>query len=126
MTYSGNDQAAFLEGYREAMLWANCYIDVDGECVSVDDASGYDYDDAQIDTADALAFWADNAELLEQAGATPAQHGHDFALTRNRHGAGFWDRGYGIAGDLLTEAAKVYGSHSIMIDAYGAITNENG
>lgn len=34
-----------------------------------------------------------------------AQIGNDFFLTRNRHGAGFWDRGIGEAGDALTEAA---------------------
>lgn len=37
------------------------------------------------------------------------RHGQDFYLTRNRHGTGFWDRGYGPTGDDLTEAAKVYG-----------------
>ena len=34
---------------------------------------------------------------------------HDFALTRNHHGAGFWDRGVGKVGDVLTEAAHTYG-----------------
>ncbi len=29
--------------------------------------------------------------------------GHDFWLTRNHHGAGFWDGDYGDYGDLLTE-----------------------
>lgn len=36
--------------------------------------------------------------------------GHDFWLTRNGHGAGFWDRGLGKLGDRLAAAAKVYGS----------------
>lgn len=36
--------------------------------------------------------------------------GHDFWLTRNRHGAGFWDRGLGALGERLSKAAKVYGS----------------
>ena len=35
--------------------------------------------------------------------------GHDFWLTRNGHGAGFWDRGLGDLGDRLSAAAKVYG-----------------
>jgi hypothetical protein len=39
------------------------------------------------------------------------QHaGHDFWLTRNGHGAGFWDRGMGMLGDELTAACKPYGS----------------
>ena len=40
--------------------------------------------------------------------------GHDFWLTRNGHGAGFWDRGLGQLGDDLTDAAKSFGS----CDAY--------
>lgn len=39
----------------------------------------------------------------------PSQIGHDFWLTRNRYGAGFWDRGNGEAGDLLTKASHPYG-----------------
>lgn len=46
---------------------------------------------------------------LEATGQTLEQCGHDFILTRNGHGAGFWDRGYGAAGDRLTSAAKAYG-----------------
>lgn len=37
------------------------------------------------------------------------QAGHDFILTRNHHGAGFWDRGYGDAGDELTRLAHTMG-----------------
>lgn len=36
--------------------------------------------------------------------------GHDFWLTRNGHGAGFWDRGLGEVGDKLSEACEPYGS----------------
>ena len=43
-----------------------------------------------------------------------AAAGHDFWLTRNGHGAGFWDRGLGEIGDKLSTAAEVYGS----VDAY--------
>lgn len=46
---------------------------------------------------------------------TDEQFGHDFWLTRNGHGAGFWDRHSGDtaearAGDVLSAMAKVYGS----------------
>lgn len=36
--------------------------------------------------------------------------GHDFWLTRNGHGAGFWDRGLGELGERLTVASKTFGS----------------
>jgi len=35
-----------------------------------------------------------------------AQAGHDFWLTRNGHGAGFWDGDWPETGDALTEASK--------------------
>jgi hypothetical protein len=43
--------------------------------------------------------------------------GHDFALTRNGHGAGFWDRGLGEAGDKLTEACRPYGASNAYYSA---------
>lgn len=58
-----------------------------------------------------LHYW----ELPE--GLTAEQLGHDFSLTRNRHGAGFWDRGYGDLGDWLTRIAQGMGSCSL----YGAV-----
>ena len=39
----------------------------------------------------------------------PWQFGHDLALTRNGHGAGFWDRGLGEAGRVLTDWAESLG-----------------
>jgi len=38
------------------------------------------------------------------------QFGHDLALTRNRHGAGFWDRGLGEPGEVLTSWAESLGT----------------
>lgn len=45
----------------------------------------------------------------EEYGYTTEQAGHDFWLTRNGHGCGFWDRGLGELGDALTAAAKESG-----------------
>jgi len=57
---------------------------------------------------DCEAFKRDNAADLE--GADMAQAGHDFYLTRNRHGAGFWDGDYPKdVGDRLTAACRPYG-----------------
>ena len=51
--------------------------------------------------------------LLEQANETTdfpeAMVAHDFWLTRNGHGAGFWDRGLGKVGDELTKTANSFG-----------------
>lgn len=48
--------------------------------------------------------------------------GHDFILTRNHHGAGFWDRGLGDLGDRLTTAAHVYGEQSIEADERNSLS----
>jgi len=57
-------------------------------------------------------FWAYGA-ILKGVGVDPDQAGHDLWLTRNGHGAGFWDRPdvYGEAlAQELTRVAKSMGS----------------
>lgn len=39
--------------------------------------------------------------------------GHDMTLTRNHHGAGFWDRCAGDIGDTLTDWAKHLGTLNV-------------
>jgi hypothetical protein len=57
---------------------------------------------------DVSAFVAANWEVLNEARVTASQCGHDIILTANGHGAGFWDRGLGDAGNKLTEATRGY------------------
>ncbi len=57
---------------------------------------------------DAELFYKNNKELMQQTGAEPSQHGYDFWLTRNGHGVGFWDRGYGEVGEKLTANAQKF------------------
>ena len=52
---------------------------------------------------------------------TAEQAGHDFWLTRNGHGAGFWDRGLGHAGDFLTEQCKKWGEVDIYVGDDGKL-----
>jgi hypothetical protein len=68
---------------------------------------------------DCRQFLAFNREDLGEIDA--AQAGHDFYLTRNRHGAGFWDRGLGAIGDRLTAAAQVYGDSGEYVGDDGRI-----
>lgn len=53
------------------------------------------------------------SEARDLAGMEPTQVGHDFYLTRNGHGAGFWDRGLGDRGDRLADAARAWGSSEL-------------
>jgi len=111
----------FIAGYVEAILWANAYTwdDETGELENAEDAHHFEVNRSLVETEDAKAFYSDNLETLTEVHETYAQAweymGHDFALTRNGHGAGFWDRGHGALGEKLSEAARVYGEASVYI-----------
>ena len=50
------------------------------------------------------------------------QAGHDFWLTRNGHGCGFWDGDWPeLIGEKLTEASKDFGSFDLYIGVGGRI-----
>ena len=71
-----------------------------------------DYLHARLPDASACAA----AELL----------GHDFWLTRNRHGAGSRDRGLGDLGELLAEACEGYGEVSTFLhDDGGSVLSDS-
>lgn len=111
------DFAQFLTAHNAALLWSSS-DDVDGETVYLDQ---YELSTAAADTcrADCLAFFvANHADLVEAAGCYRGREehggmalaGHDFALTRNGHGAGFWDGDLPEAlGDRLTKASGTAG-----------------
>ena len=63
-------------------------------------------------TADCAAFAASDAyrDYIIEYGPDDRQAGHDLWLTRNGHGAGFWDGDWPEDfGDRLTAAAKALG-----------------
>lgn len=66
------------------------------------------------------AFIEANEALLWEAyitqGYCAEQAGHDFFLTRNGHGTGFWDRGLDSVGDKLADAARAYGTRELWPD----------
>lgn len=71
----------------------------------------------------------DCAEFEEKAGPlldlqSDEQNGHDFWLTRNRHGVGFWDRGLGLPGDMLTKIAHSFGEINIYVGDDGKLYTE--
>ncbi len=97
----------FARGYITAAMWTL----TDDEGNSRDDLGLHDIADATIAqaVADCEAFTAAHRALMDETNADDERHGTDFWLTRNRHGAGFWDRGYGEVGQVLTDAAHAYG-----------------
>lgn len=103
---------AFTRAYIEAAMWTLTGDDGD----SLDHLGLHDIAEETIATAvrECAAFQHTHSFLIRASyklGATDARNGHDFWLTRNRHGAGFWDRGYpGDMGQALTDAAHAEGS----------------
>lgn len=77
---------------------------------------------------DCEAFQHDNSEMLNTAYDTEGygytdQSGHDFWLTRNGHGAGFWDRPAidGPIGKALSDAARKCGSRDLYLGDDGQV-----
>jgi len=96
---------AFTVDYLSAVEWL-----IDDE---IDRAKVRGFTKAAISQAkrDCKAFQETYAADLEAyREATGYTGGVDFWLTRNHHGAGFWDRDLGELGDRLTEAANLCGA----------------
>lgn len=111
----------FLQAYIVCALWSSTGPDEEPhKCEHLDDL--FDSGDLAPATfeqmrADCKDFIESNKPDLalydEQMGnrqwSGSERAGHDFWLTRNGHGVGFWDRGLGELGDRLTDAANSYG-----------------
>lgn len=104
--------------YLATLAWSSTRDD--GE--PLDDAGLEFSDEAVFDARTEVAdFLTANAEVIAEAkqarpGYTDTDVAHDFALTRNRHGAGFWDRGLGEIRDRLTESAHAWGETNPYVD----------
>lgn len=119
--------------YRATLLWQslneahfedeNAPEMLDAE-YDVDDFSDEADADMRTDVEDFVyANWADltSEAVTGVAHYTADQAGHDFALTRNHHGAGFWDRGLGEHGGRLTANAEPYGESSAYVGGDGSL-----
>ena len=106
-------RASFLrkmaEAYVVAALWAS--TGDDGE--PLDDT--YSARDVALSTKRRVlrecgSFLRMAAESDDDRAMNATEMGHNFFLTRNGHGTGFWDRGIGAAGSRLSKIAKSFGS----------------
>ncbi len=94
-----------------ALLWqATDASENGGHGFPMDEAEDTDLIDKVVPLIETSVrfFVEDNYPTLGEADVSPEQCGHDLILTANRHGAGFWDRGLGEAGDRLTKATRGY------------------
>lgn len=123
-TYPIDDNA--IDALFVCLIWQASEIEMDeGASYATLDYLGYERDD--IARADQellieefrLFCYANDSDVREFMAATDTtldQVAHDFILTRNRHGAGFWGRGAGGVGERLTNAAHGYGEVDLYLD----------
>lgn len=113
------DLDAFTQGYIEVLFFTEEREHVEGEDVEESGSIPHNSCFGMI-ASNALAtiindctrFQEQNSELLEkyEERYKPLEYaGHDFWLTRQGHGTGFWDRGIGDVGDALSDAAQAVG-----------------
>ncbi len=124
----------FTNAYVECLMWSEYHYATE-EDFSEGIATPFDEVDAILSRSaiewiemDCRSFYDDCASLWSGLW-TDEQAGHDFCLTRNGHGAGFWDRSYGgdaldTVGAILTERCRPYGTMSLGIDQNGQICTE--
>lgn len=107
---------AIIVGYRRALQWVT---PGDWE-LGIESLEDYEFSQEATDQIiiDCQKFFSDNLETINQilndsdASYDYESVGHDFFLTRERHGAGFWDRGFGNDGQILTEKCHEFGESS--------------
>jgi len=105
---------AIFAAYVEAIYWTDTEHDSDDKPSPDTAMAESTIFECMGDCADMLRQTAAHGliDAYAQSGQNWEQFGHDFWLTRNGHGAGFWDRSIGKLGDDLSSIARDFGSVS--------------
>jgi hypothetical protein len=106
-----NDFDTFFEHFLICALWSS--IDDEGEPMDKHHSiTDIDPDCLQRLKAHALSFWTRCWYYLDHEDPAPRnvvqKAGHDFWLTSQGHGCGFWDGGWPKYGDMLTKLSECY------------------
>ena len=117
----------FVNSYIETALWSSS--DESDERGGEPLDKNYGPSDIAPETRramflDAASFYKANRMDFDPAvgGAGPGRAGHDFWLTRNQHGAGFWDGDYPEPqAARLTKASQAYGEFDLYVGDDGRI-----
>ena len=107
----------FTLQYMVTALWAS--IDDNGDPLD----AKYDVENiAPKAIEEMVKDCAQFQEMNHQHYTNPGTAGHDFWLTRNRHGAGFWDGDYPEPeATLLTDAAHAFGECDLYVGDDGQL-----
>lgn len=120
------DLDAVLTAYIACALWSTTDESESNGGYPLD--KNYTADDLTQETRNIMA--ADVADFVSGVKAErpdafdtidDGQIGHDFLLTRNRSGAGFWDRGNGELGEFLADAARLHGEFYLYVGDDGQL-----
>ena len=114
----------FEIGYIEAALWSSNDESTPSGGEPLD--ANYDIEDFSEEALDRVqkdcqAFQERAFNELDESELPPDYQGHNFWLTRNGHGTGFWDRGLEELGDKLTEQSESFGECWIYVGDDGLI-----
>ena len=128
MPTKSRNPETILTAYLECALWASTDESTEsgGEPLdqnySILDFTTHARRDAMRDIRAFLRLTAE----IDSSAWSDEQLGHDFWLTRNGHGAGFWDRGFAPApiGQALTKHAKSFGECYPFVTPRGKIAIE--
>ena len=122
----------FTAAYIEAALWSSTdVVDEDGNEVDIVLNERFSYEDFDSQCLkrmieDCRRFQNENFDDLGVEGvgtrhSIEEKAGHDFWLTRNGHGAGFWDGDWPEPeATRLTEAAEAFGTFDLYVGDDGA------
>lgn len=111
----------FVDHYLQTLLWSeNVSLSQDSALVPADSlftVENLDLPGKFFVFESCIKFWASANELIDEenfAGEYIQQAGHDFCLTRNGHGAGFWDGDWAEpAASQLTKMSEAAGTESL-------------
>ena len=126
-----DDAKTELQEFTEATIEALYFVDTGDDGQPSNDAEMSDETRLDLE-ADCRSFWhrfgcfimCDACVIVRGSGEyTKAQQaGHDFWMTRNGHGVGFWDGDWSDNySDMLTKGAKAYGRFEIYAGDDGLI-----
>jgi hypothetical protein len=119
----------FFDGYIECALWSS--VDGDGDPMEDNyDRNAIDPDTFKKMYEECENFYKENLEVLmsfcnelnKNIETAWEYAGHDFWLTRNGHGAGYFDRGVSDeVSEVLTKASKAAGTSDLYIGDDGYV-----
>lgn len=131
--WTDNERQEFITGYITCALWSSSDQTREDGGDPLD--ANYSALDISAETAERIAYEcidfmrAQEVDLTWYCQSVATAHdytalelaGHDLWLTRNGHGAGFWDREAGQAGDNLSDAARELGTSDLYVGDDGKL-----